>query len=138
MWRVENEVFSKFGDLGGDFYKDTHEPKLFGMHIGSVLSGFEAGNAKNDKMPNRIALEESEMTFFEGWRSWRGLYKNTYEPKLFGMYIGSVLSGLEAGSVNNDREMPNQDCDRALEGSKLRFSEVADLEGNFYKETHEA
>ena len=52
MWRVENEVFSKFGDLGGDFYKDTHEPKLFGMHIGSVLSGLEAGNVNNDhKMP---------------------------------------------------------------------------------------
>ena len=23
-WRVENEVFSKFGDLGGDFHKETH------------------------------------------------------------------------------------------------------------------
>ena len=44
VWRVKNEVFSKFGDLGGDFYKDTHEPKLFGIHIGSVLSSFEAGN----------------------------------------------------------------------------------------------
>ena len=41
VWRVENEVFSKFGDLGGDFYKDTHEPKSFGMHIGSVLSGLQ-------------------------------------------------------------------------------------------------
>ena len=46
-------VFSKFGDLGGDFKKDTHEPNLFGMHIGSVLSGLEAGNVNNDlKMPN--------------------------------------------------------------------------------------
>ena len=40
-WEVENHVFSKFGDLEGDFYDDTHEPKMFGMHIGSVLSGLK-------------------------------------------------------------------------------------------------
>ena len=41
VFRVENEcvwgskmrVFSMFGGLGGDFYKDTCEPKLFGVHI---------------------------------------------------------------------------------------------------------
>ena len=38
--RVNRVVFSMFGGLGGDFCKDTHEAKLFGMHIGSVLSGF--------------------------------------------------------------------------------------------------
>ena len=27
-------VFSMFGGLGGDFYKDTYEAKLFGMHSG--------------------------------------------------------------------------------------------------------
>ena len=27
-------VFSMFGGLGGDFYKDTYEAKLFGMHGG--------------------------------------------------------------------------------------------------------
>ena len=27
-------VFSMFGGLGGDFYKDTYEAKLFGMHVG--------------------------------------------------------------------------------------------------------
>ena len=48
VWRVKNEVFSKFGDLGGDFYKDTYEPKLFGMHIGSVFSGLDTGNMNND------------------------------------------------------------------------------------------
>ena len=42
--RVKNDDFSMFGDLGGDFCKETYEPKLFGMHIGSVLSGFDAGN----------------------------------------------------------------------------------------------
>ena len=41
---VKNDDFSIFGDLGGDFYEETHEAKLFGMHIGSVLSGLEAGN----------------------------------------------------------------------------------------------
>ena len=49
---VKTDVFSNFRGLAGDFYKDTYEPKLFGMHIGSVLSGLEAGNVNNDhKMP---------------------------------------------------------------------------------------
>ena len=46
-WRGQNDVFLKFGDLEGDFYKETHEAKLFGMHIGSVLSGLEAGNVND-------------------------------------------------------------------------------------------
>ena len=41
-------VFSVFGGLGGDFFKDIYEAKLFGMHIGSVLSGLNAGNANTD------------------------------------------------------------------------------------------
>ena len=32
----------------GDFCKDTHEAKSFGMHIGSVLRGWNAGNANTD------------------------------------------------------------------------------------------
>ena len=53
MWKVENEVFSKFEGLGGEFYKSTHEVKIIGMHIGSFLSGLEAGNVNNEhKMPN--------------------------------------------------------------------------------------
>ena len=39
---VKNDVFSMVGGLGGDFYKDIYEPKLFGMHSGSVLSGSDA------------------------------------------------------------------------------------------------
>ena len=39
--RVNRVVFSVFGGLGGDFCKDIHEAKLFGMHIGSVLSGLD-------------------------------------------------------------------------------------------------
>ena len=46
--RVKSVVFSVFGGLGGDFCKDIYEQKLFGMHIGSVLSGFDAGNVNTD------------------------------------------------------------------------------------------
>ena len=42
--RVNRVAFSMFGGLRGDFCKDIYEAKLFGMHIGSVLSGFDAGN----------------------------------------------------------------------------------------------
>ena len=45
---VKNDVFSMVGGLGGDFYKDICETKLFGMHSGSVLRGWNAGNAKTD------------------------------------------------------------------------------------------
>ena len=40
--------FSVFGGLRGDFCKDTYEAKLFGMHIGSVLSGLDAENVNTD------------------------------------------------------------------------------------------
>ena len=45
---VENDDFSMFGDLGGDFFKETYEPRLFGMNIRSVLSGLDAENVKID------------------------------------------------------------------------------------------
>ena len=45
---VKNDVFSMVGGLGGDFYKDIYETKLFGMHSGSVLSGLDAGNANTE------------------------------------------------------------------------------------------
>ena len=45
---VKNDVFSMVGGLGGDFYKDIYEPKLFGMHSGSILSGLDAGNANTE------------------------------------------------------------------------------------------
>ena len=44
-YRPKNIVF---GGLGWDFCKDTYEAKLFGMHIGSVLSGLDAGNENTD------------------------------------------------------------------------------------------
>ena len=46
--RVKRVVFTVFRGLGGDFCKDTYEAKLFGMHIGSVLSGLDAGNANTE------------------------------------------------------------------------------------------
>ena len=45
---VKNDVFSMVGGLGGDFCKGIYEPKLIGMHSGSVLSGSDAGNANTD------------------------------------------------------------------------------------------
>ena len=48
---VNNYVFSKFGDLGGDIFKETHEPKVFGMLFGNVMSGLEAGVSNDHKMP---------------------------------------------------------------------------------------
>ena len=41
---VKTDVFSMDGGLGGDFYQDIYETKLFGMHSGSVLRGWNAGN----------------------------------------------------------------------------------------------
>ena len=46
--RVNRVVFSMFGGLGGDFCKDIYEAKLFGIHIGSVLSGLGIRNVNTD------------------------------------------------------------------------------------------
>ena len=79
---VKNHVFSMVGGLGGDFYKDTYELKLFGMHSGSVLSGLDAGNANTElKMSilpilsggERVRTLGQKGRFFDVWRSWRGL-----------------------------------------------------------------
>ena len=74
---VKNDDFSIFGDLGGDFYKETHEAKLFGVHIGSVLSGLEAENVNNDKRSRFWVVSMHEGVnngdFFEFWRSCRRL-----------------------------------------------------------------
>ena len=89
-----------FGDLGGDFCKATYEPKMFGMHIRSVLIGLRAENV--------------DLTYVWGWESdvfskfgdlGGDFHKDTCEPKLFGMHIGTALSGLDAGNVNTDAKM---------------------------------
>ena len=56
--------FSMFGDLGGVFCKEIYEPKLFGMHVRSVLSGLRAENVNTD--PQNV-----DLTYFWGWESVR-------------------------------------------------------------------
>ena len=41
-------IFSNFGGLAGDFYKDTYKVKLSEIHIGSVSSGLDAENVNTD------------------------------------------------------------------------------------------
>ena len=41
-------IFSNFGGLAGDFYKDTYETKLCRIHTGSVSSGLDAKNLNTD------------------------------------------------------------------------------------------
>ena len=76
---VKNDVFSMVGGLGGDFYKDIYEPKLFGMHSGSVLRGWNAGNANTDlkmsicRVGNVYVHRVKRVFFFDVWRPWGGL-----------------------------------------------------------------
>ena len=111
---VKNDVFSMVGGLGGDFYKDIYEPKLFGMHSGSVLRGWNAGNANTDlKMSillmcrlGNVYVHRVKRVIFSVFGGLGGDFcKDIYEAKLFGMHIGSVLSGLDAGNVNTDAKM---------------------------------
>ena len=47
------------------------------------------------------------MRFFRSLEALEGTFIRVQEAKMIGMHIGSVLSGLEAGNVNNDQKMPN-------------------------------
>ena len=85
-----------FGGLGGDFHKDTYEPKLFGMHSGSILSGSDAGNANTDlkmsissifRVGNVYVHRVNRGRFFDVWRPGGDFCKDTSEAKLFGMHI---------------------------------------------------
>ena len=111
---VKNDVFSMVGGLGGDFYQDIYEPKLFGMHSGSVLRGWNAGNANTDlKMSilpicrvGNVYVHRVKRVVFSTFGGLGGDFcKDIYEAKLFGMHIGSVLSGFDAGNVNTDAKM---------------------------------
>ena len=71
-------VFSMFGGRGGDFCKDTYEAKLFGMHIGSVLSGLHAGHVNIDANISIVGYGDvwrgvKKRRLFDFWRPWRGL-----------------------------------------------------------------
>ena len=90
---VNNDVFSMVGGLGGDFY--IYEPKLFGMHSGSVLSGSDAGNAKTDlKMSilplcrvGNVHVHRVKRVIFSMFGGLGGDFcKDTYEAKLFGVH----------------------------------------------------
>ena len=66
-----------FGGLGGDFCKDIYEAKLFGMHIGSVLSGFDAGNVNTDAKMSIVGfgrVEGSKMTIFRCLETLEGTF----------------------------------------------------------------
>ena len=89
--QVKRFVFSMFGGLGGDFCKDTYEAKLFGMHIGSVLSGLDAGNV-NTALKYRLlglgtCLRGSKITTLRCLETLEGTFIRNYEAKLFGMHI---------------------------------------------------
>ena len=89
--------------LGGDFCKDTYEAKLFGMQIGSLLSGLDAGNVNTDatmlikpicRVGNvYLRVKRVVLLMFGGLGG--DFCKDTYEPKLFG-------SGWNAKRANND------------------------------------
>ena len=60
-----------------DFCNDTYEPKLFGMHIGSVLSGLDAGNVNTDAKISIVGYGDvwrgvKKRRFFAVSRPWRG------------------------------------------------------------------
>ena len=84
---------------------------MFGMHIGSVLSGLGIRNVKTDlKMlsltffgSKNSEFGGSKMSFFKMFGGLGGdFYKDTYEPMLFEMHIRSVLRGLYAENVSTD------------------------------------
>ena len=95
---VKNDVFSMVGGLGGDFYQDKYETKLFGMQSGSVLCGWNAGNANIDlKISIKPICRVGNVTYrvkrvvFSMFGGLEGDFcKDTYAAKLFGMHIGSV------------------------------------------------
>ena len=105
-------VSSMFGGLGGDFYKDTYEAKLFGVHSGRFsLMWISHGSQPFRRYTihylcfgsKRVCVVKHDVFLKFGDRE-GDFYKETHEAKLFGMLLGSVLSGLEAGNVNNDKK----------------------------------
>ena len=110
---VKKDVFSMVGGLGGDFYKDIYEPKLFGMHSGSVLRSWNAGNANTElkmsilpicRVGNVYVHRVKRVVFLMFGGLGVDFCKDIYEAKLFGMHIGSVL-GLHARNVNTDAKI---------------------------------
>ena len=75
-----------FGGLGGDFCKENYEPTLFGMHIGSVLSGLHAENVKTDPKRRlyvclglgKCACGGSKMRFFRSLEASEGTFTRVH------------------------------------------------------------
>ena len=102
---VKKYGFSMVGGLGGDFYKAFCEPKLLGVHSGSVLRGSDAGNANTDlnmsilpicRVGNVYVRRVNRVVFSMFGGLGVDFCKDIFEAKLFGMHIGSVLSGFDA------------------------------------------
>ena len=100
--RVKRVVFSLFGGLGGDFCKDTHEERLFGMHgrrFCLMWTSHGSHPFRSYIIPNLCLGSKMSMVKNDVFSMVGGLggdfYKDIYEPKLFGMHSGSVLSGLD-------------------------------------------
>ena len=94
---AKNDVFSTVGGLGGDFSKDAYEQKLFGIQSGSVLRGWNAGNANTDlKMSisplcrvGNVYVHRVNRVVFSMFGGLGGDFcKDTYEAKLFGTHGG--------------------------------------------------
>ena len=88
--------FRWLGVLEGTFVR-THEPRLFVMHSGSVLSGSDAGNANNDlkmsilpicRVGNVYVHSVKRIVFLVFGGLGGDICKDTYEAKLFGMHSG--------------------------------------------------
>ena len=70
-----------FGGLGGDFYKDTYEPKLFGVHsrrFSVMWTSHGSQPFRRYIIPylcfgSKMSVYGQKWRFFDGWRSWRAL-----------------------------------------------------------------
>ena len=101
---VKNDVFSMVGGLGGDFYKDTYMSQSC---LGCIVEVFCVVGMQE----MRTLTSKCRLYLFVGWETCtytgsKGSFfrclealdgdfcKDIHEAKLFGMHIGSVLSGL--------------------------------------------
>ena len=106
---VKNDLFSMVGGLGGDFYQDIYETKLFGIHSRSVSSCLNAGKCRPQNVEftcflgrKWVCMGGSKMRVLSMFGGLGGdFYKDIYEAKLFGMHIGSVLSGYGCRKCEN-------------------------------------
>ena len=84
--RVRRVVFSMFGGLGGDLYKDTYEAKLFGMHGGRcsvmwtshVSQPFRRLRIPNLCLGSKMSVYGKKMTFFRWLEVLEGTFVRTH------------------------------------------------------------